>query len=72
MKTYVQLVLAFAAKALAAKSASSKRRDFNVATAKYGFRVLLLNLGMIGDEFKTARLHLTKRLAGSSAWRRAA
>lgn len=72
VKTYIQLVLAFAAKALAAKSASSKRRDFNIATAKYDFRVLLLNLGMIGDEFKTARLHLTKRLAGSSAWRRAA
>jgi hypothetical protein len=65
----VQLVLALAAKALKARSASSKRREFNPATAKYDFRVLLLSLGMVGDEFKTARLHLTKKLAGSAAWK---
>jgi hypothetical protein len=30
---------------------------------------LSLALGFVGDEFKTARLHLTKRLGGSAAWR---
>jgi hypothetical protein len=30
---------------------------------------VLLHLGLIGDEFKTARLHLTKKLAGSAAWK---
>jgi hypothetical protein len=30
-------------------------------------RVWLLGLGMIGDEFKTARLHLLKKLGGSAA-----
>jgi hypothetical protein len=69
VKAYVQLCLGLAAKALSGKSASSKRRDFNPATAKYDWRVVLLGLGMIGDEFKTARLHLTKHLAGSAAWR---
>lgn len=69
IKGYVQLVLALAAKGLTSKAASSKRREFNVATAKYDFRVFLLHLGLIGDEFKTARLHLTKRLAGSAAWK---
>ena len=69
VKAYVQLVLALAAKGLTAKAASSKRRTFDAATAKYDFRVLLLGLGLIGDEFKTARLHLTKHLAGSSAWK---
>lgn len=69
VKAYVQLVLALAAKALTSKSASSKRRDFNLASAKYDFRVVLIHLGLIGDEFKTARLHLTKRLAGSAAWK---
>ncbi len=69
MKAYVQLALALAAKALRAKTASSKRREFNPVTAKYDFRVFLLGLGMIGDEFKTARLHLTKKLAGSAAWK---
>ena len=69
VKAYVQLCLALAAKGLTSKAASSKRREFNVATAKYDFRVFLLGLGMVGDEFKTARLHLTKRLAGSAAWK---
>jgi hypothetical protein len=69
VKAYVQLVLAMAAKALASKAASSKRREFNPATAKYDFRVVLLHLGLIGDEFKTARLHLTKKLSGSAAWK---
>ena len=27
------------------------------------------HLGLIGEEFKTARLHLTKKLAGSAAWK---
>ena len=69
VKAYVQLVLAMAAKALSSKAASSKRREFNPATAKYDFRVVLLHLGLIGEEFKTARLHLTKKLAGSAAWK---
>jgi hypothetical protein len=69
VKAYVQLALAMAGKALSSKAASSKRRDFNPATAKYDFRVVLLHLGLIGDEFKTARLHLTKQLAGSAAWK---
>lgn len=36
---------------------------------KYTFRTWLLWLGMIGDEFKTARLHLLKHLEGNIAWR---
>ena len=62
-------MLALAANALSSKSASSKRREFDPATAKYDFRVVLLRLGLIGDEFKTARHHLTKRLEGSSSWK---
>ncbi len=69
VKAYLQLSLALAAKALHAKAASSKRREFNPATAKYDFRVVMLHLGLIGDEFKTARHHLLKRLAGSAAWK---
>lgn len=69
IKAYVQLVLAIASKALGAKTTSSRRREFNAASARYDFRVFLLGLGMIGDEFRTARLHLTKRLGGSAAWK---
>lgn len=68
VKAYIQFVLALAAKAQNARAASSKRRQFNTATAKYDFRVFLLSLGLIGDEFKTARKHLLARLQGSAAW----
>lgn len=70
VKAYIQLVLALAANALSTKVASSKRREFDPATAKYDFRVVLLRLGLIGDEFKTTRRCLMKRLAGSAAWKR--
>jgi hypothetical protein len=69
VKAYIQFVLALCAKALKAKSASSKRREFNPATARYDFRTFLLSLGLIGDEFKTARFHLLSLLDGSAAWK---
>jgi hypothetical protein len=69
VKAYVQLCLALAAKAKAGKAAVARKRAFSRQTAKYDFRVFLLRLGMIGDEFKTARLHLLARLAGSSSWK---
>jgi Putative amidoligase enzyme len=69
IKAYVQFVLALAAQALKAKAASGSRREFNVATAKYDWRVFLNRLGLKGKEFKTARLQLTKHLAGSAAWK---
>jgi hypothetical protein len=69
VKAYVQFILALAAKALNARGASAKRREFNPATAKYDFRVFLLGLGLIGPEFKTARYHLIDHLGGSAAWK---
>ena len=69
MKAYIQFALALSAKAINARASSSRRRDFNPDTAKYDFRVFLLKLGLIGDEFKTARLHLLARLNGSTAWK---
>lgn len=69
IKSYIQLVLAIAAKALNAKSASGTQREFNPDSAKYDLRVFLLNLGFIGDEFKTARLHLLANMPGDSAWK---
>jgi hypothetical protein len=70
VKSYVQLCLAFVAKALDAKGgANGKQRPFVFETSKYDFRCTLLKLGLIGDEFETARLHLTKHLGGSAAWK---
>ncbi len=70
VKAYVQFVLALVAAAKTKRGASRARREYSAESAKYDFRVFLLGLGMIGDEFKTARLHLLKNLPGSAAWKR--
>lgn len=70
VKAYVQLVLALGCKAINARSASGKaKRAYNPNTAAYDWRVFLLNLGMKGDEFKTARLHLLKNVKGDSGYK---
>ncbi len=69
VKAYIQLVLAISSKALQSKTTSSKKRPLNPATAKYDMRIFLLSVGMLGDEFKTARLHLLANLEGSAAWK---
>ncbi len=69
VKAYVQFCLAIAAMALNARAASSKKREFDPHSAKYDFRCWLLRLGLIGNEFKTARLHLMAKMPGSAAWK---
>lgn len=69
IKAYVHFALALAAKAKGARSAQAKRRPFNQASAKYDFRCWLLRLGLIGDEFKTARLHLLDAMPGDAAFK---
>lgn len=73
IKANIILCLAIAAKALTAKSTSSKnRREYDTRSAKYDMRVFLVcGLGLNGDEFKNVRMHLLKRLPGSSAWKNA-
>lgn len=67
VKAYIQLCLAISHQALVQRGASrSKTQSTN---EKYTFRTWLLRLGLIGDEFKTARLHLLKHLEGNIAWR---
>lgn len=67
IKSYIQLCLAISHQALVQKGAS--RTKTLSPNEKYTFRTWLLRLGMIGDEFKTARLHLLKNLEGNIAWR---
>lgn len=69
VKAYIQFCLALATKAIESRTAKSEKRAFNAQTAKYDFRVFLLGLGMIGEEYKTARHHLLANLAGQSAWK---
>ncbi|WLQ13240.1 amidoligase family protein [Hahella aquimaris] len=70
VKAYLQFCLALAAKALNAKTAYSRKRSFDPQSAKYDFRVFLLRLGMIGEEFKTARRHLMVNMPGDAAFKR--
>jgi hypothetical protein len=69
IKSYIQLCMAVSHAALTAASASPRRPETD--NPKYTFRCWLLRLGFIGNEFETARLHLTKHLDGNSAWRQA-
>ena len=70
VKAYIQFCLAISHQALIQKKASSKKT--RTTNEKYTFRTWLLRLGLIGDEFSTARLHLLKNLEGNIAWRNAA
>ena len=65
IKSYIQFVLALAAQALNQKRSNPQKSSR--VNDKYMFRCWLLRLGMIGDEFKTARYHLLKNLTGNAA-----
>ncbi|MCD8197534.1 MAG: amidoligase family protein [Lachnospiraceae bacterium] len=67
IKAYIQFCLAIGAQALNQSCAS--RRKTQTTNEKYTFRTWLLRLGLNGDEFATARLHLLKNLPGCIAWR---
>lgn len=69
IKSYIQFCLAINHQALVQKSASAK--PTTTTNDKYTFRTWLLRLGLIGDEFKTARTHLLAKLNGNIAWRNA-
>ena len=67
LKSYIQLCLALSQMAKEVRTASPKPQQNE--NPKYAMRTWLLRLGFIGDEFKTARDLLTRRLAGDTAFR---
>ena len=67
LKSYIQLCLALNQMAKTVRTASPKPQQND--NPKYAMRTWLLRLGFIGDEFKTARDLLTKRLSGDTAFR---
>lgn len=69
LKSYIQLCLALSQMAKEVRTASPKPQQNE--NPKYAMRTWLLRLGFIGDEFKTARDLLTRRLAGDTAFRTA-
>ena len=67
LKSYIQLCLALSQMAKEVKTASPKPQQNE--NPKYAMRTWLLRLGFIGDEFKTARDILIRRLAGDASFR---
>ena len=69
LKSYIQLCLALSQLAKDVKFASAKPQQNE--NPKYAMRTWLLRMGFIGEEFKTAREVLTRRLSGNAAFRMA-
>ena len=67
LKAYIQFCLAVNNQALTQKYASPKTTVSD--NECFTFRTWLLKMGLIGDEFKTARHHLLANLEGNIAWR---
>ena len=67
LKSYIQLCLALSQMAKEVRTASPRPQQNE--KPKYAMRTWLLRLGFIGDEFKTARDILTRRLAGDASFR---
>ena len=67
LKSYIQFCLLLSQMAKELKSASPKPQQHE--NPKYAMRTWLLRLGFIGDEFKTAREVLTRRLSGDASCR---
>ena len=67
LKSWIQFVLAVSAKAIVSNRA--KHDKVNTDNDKFAMRVWLKSLGLVGDEFKTARHHLVSHLTGCSDYR---
>jgi hypothetical protein len=67
IKAYIQFCLAVTNQAL--NQCGARTQKTQSSNEKYTFRTWLLRLGMVGDEFKTARTHLLERLDGCIAWK---
>ena len=70
LKAMIQFSLGLSELAKSIKYASPKKGQRD--NEKYGLRCFLLRMGLIGDEFKTAREYFLRNASGSSAFRHAA
>ncbi len=64
---YSRLVAAICDTARRRKRVTAKERDSE--NDKFDFRLFLVQLGFIGDEYKTARRILLRSLTGNSSWK---
>ncbi len=68
VRSYIVFALALNTQALTQSSASTKKPQ--AENEKFAMRTYLNRIGFIGDEFRSCREHLCKRLSGCAAWRR--
>lgn len=67
IQAYIQFALALNKMALALKHSSPRETD--TANEKYSFRVFLLRLGFIGEEYSASRKLFLDRLSGNGSFR---
>ncbi|MDL2218018.1 amidoligase family protein [Christensenellaceae bacterium OttesenSCG-928-M15] len=67
VKSYAQLALAISAQAINQRGAQMRKTQSD--NPAFTFRTWLLRMGLIGDEFKTARKLLLQELEGDKSWR---
>ncbi len=67
LKSYIQFALALSNMAKEMKTASPKKTQHD--NPKFAMRTWLVRMGMIGEEFATAREFMTKNLDGDAAFR---
>ena len=67
IRAYVMLCLCLSAKAIVSRACKVRRVRYVASTSRYDTRVWLLNLGMIGDEYKNVRKHLLKNTSGDAS-----
>lgn len=67
VKSYIQFCLAMSAQAI--NQRSSRYQPMDRTNDKYTFRTWMLRMQLIGDEFKTCRLHMLSNLEGTSDYK---
>ena len=67
LKSYIQLCLALSEMAKGLRTASPKPQQ--TENSKFAMRTWLIRLGLVGEEFATARTFLTRNLDGDAAFR---
>lgn len=67
LKAYIQLCLALSEMAKEVKTATPKPQQMD--NPKFAMRTWLIRLGLVGEEFATARAVLTRNLSGNAAFR---
>lgn len=68
IRAFIILCLALSAHSLNARASKMAPKKHN-GNLKYAMRICLLNLGIVGPEYKNVRKHLVDNMPGNCAWK---